>query len=77
MTPAFFIIAILGCGDGGTACEPVRVADAHYASMDACAGATAAVLMRNTDLQYPEVTAQCRPVTADSADAALARLPRG
>lgn len=64
MGPIFYVIAILGCGDAGGACQPVRVADAHYASADACNAAANSALMEQTDLSFPEVIAQCRPVTA-------------
>lgn len=77
MTAAFFIMAILGCGDAETGCRQVRVAEAHYATIDACVAATPAVLTRNTDLQYPVVSAQCRGVSAATADAELERYPRG
>lgn len=77
MTTAFFIMAILGCGDAETSCQQVRVAEAHYATVDACVAATTAVLTRNADLQYPVVSAQCRGVTSATAEAELARYPRG
>ena len=59
MGPALYIIAILGCGDGG-ACEQVRLAPATYASRDACALAAPAVLARSTDVDAPEIRAECR-----------------
>ncbi len=77
MTTAFFIMAILGCGDAEASCRQVRIADAHYATMDSCVAATSAVLTRNTDLQYPVVSAQCRGVTAGTAEVERARYPRG
>jgi hypothetical protein len=59
MEAAYFIIAILGCGEGEMPCEQVRVADARYESQAACVAATEGTLMRNTDLDFPVVVAQC------------------
>ncbi|WP_156680398.1 hypothetical protein [Sphingomonas profundi] len=61
MGPLFYVMAILGCGDAGGACQPVRVMDTHYASADACTAAVGQALMDATDLSFPEVTAECRP----------------
>ncbi len=77
MAPAFFIMAILGCGDAESSCQQVRVAEARYATLDACIAATQTVLTRNTDLEYPVVSAQCRGATAATAQAEQARYPRG
>lgn len=64
MGPAIFIIAIMGCGEGEAPCEQVRLADARYESAAACSAATADVVMRHTDVDYPVVVAQCRPAGA-------------
>lgn len=61
MGPAIFVIAIMGCGEGNAPCQEVRLADARYESAQACSAATEAALMRNTDIDYPVVVAQCRP----------------
>lgn len=76
MGPAFYIMAILGCGDAGAACEQVRVADAQYASADACTAAIGAILSKQDDISYPEVVAECRPASAIRT-AAQAVRPRG
>ena len=60
MGPAYFVIAILGCGEGEVACKEVRVADTRYQSEAACTAATDAALMRSIDVPYPVVVAQCR-----------------
>lgn len=60
MGPALYIIAILGCGDGGQVCQQVRLAPATYASHDACALAAPGVLARNTDVDAPEIRVECR-----------------
>jgi hypothetical protein len=75
MGPAFYIMAILGCSDAETACQQVRLADAHYVTVEACSAATAAVLDQNSDVAFPVVMAECRP--ASRAMAAAESKPRG
>ena len=65
MDPLMFVMAILGCGESDAACREVRVEPVRYESQAACLAATEAVLMRNDDLAYPTVVAQCR--RADTA----------
>lgn len=72
MASATILMAILGCGDAGTACEQVSVLPVTYASVDACVAAQDDVLAR-TDIMYPVVTAQCR--AAGSMSAALRNVP--
>ena len=76
MGPAFYIMAILGCGDGQAACQQVRVIETQYASVDACNAAMSTALMAATDLPFPEVSAQCRAATAPAMAAAVVK-PRG
>jgi hypothetical protein len=62
MGPAYFVIAILGCADGGTACTPVATLQTHYA--------TGAALETNSDFDFPTLLAQCRAgATSASAQA--------
>ncbi len=73
MATSVIIMAILGCGDAGTACEPVGVAPVRYESV----AAQEDVLAR-TDVMYPVVTAQCRPAsgaTPAKLDAARPKAP--
>jgi hypothetical protein len=60
MGPAYYILAVLGCGEGETACQQVAVADAQFATQAACQAASEDTLMRHTDADYPVVIAQCR-----------------
>lgn len=60
MTPVFFVLAIMGCGDDQSACSQVRVEPAHYATAAQCNAALPAALARNTDLDYPVISAACR-----------------
>jgi hypothetical protein len=63
--PAFYILAILGCGEGETQCNQVAVAPASYQSQADCNAASEDLLARHTDADFPVVIAQCR--RADSA----------
>ncbi len=60
METALYVMAILGCGDAGTGCREVRLADVPYQSVAACASARGQVLERNTDLDFPMLMARCR-----------------
>ena len=60
MEPLFFVMAIMGCSDGNAACAEARVETARYATMAQCRAAMPAALMRNTDIDYPVVAANCR-----------------
>ena len=55
----YFIIAILGCGEGDASCQQVRTLDTRYESQAACTQATDAVLPGQSDLDFPVVVAQC------------------
>ena len=63
MGPAYFVIAILGCGDGGSDCRTVAAPAAHYATEQACLAARAETLMANSDLEFPTLVAQCLSVS--------------
>lgn len=59
MEPVFFVMAILGCGDGDMACQPARIEPAHYTTMAQCRADAANALARNTDLSFPTISAKC------------------
>lgn len=59
MGPAFYVMAILGCGEGDAACEPVGVTEQMYQSLEACTAATPDAVTRHSGLAYPVVVAQC------------------
>jgi hypothetical protein len=67
MGPGYFVIAILGCADGSTACKPVATMPTQYASVAQCTAATEEALMRNSDLDFPTLMAQCRSVKAPAS----------
>ncbi|HEU4961294.1 MAG TPA: hypothetical protein VFT56_12910 [Sphingomonas sp.] len=60
MNPIFYVIAIMGCADGGQACQQQRVEPIHYVTPAACQAAMPDALARNTDLDYPTIQAACR-----------------
>ena len=72
MGPGFFVIAILGCADGSTACTRVATISTRYESREACAAAAAPTLAANGDFDFPTLMAECRPVKAPAAE----RAPR-
>jgi hypothetical protein len=75
MGPSYFVIAILGCGDGGIACQTVATPAAHYATEQACLAARTDTLMANSDLDFPTLFAQCLPVTRRSSAGETAPAP--
>jgi hypothetical protein len=58
--PATFLLAILGCGEGETACRPVAVSEARYESEASCMAASADQLARQDSLDFPVLVAECR-----------------
>jgi len=69
MHPLFYVIAIMGCSDGGQACQQQRVEPVHYMTPAACQAAIPAALERNTDLDYPTIEVACRASGQIMADA--------
>lgn len=85
MGPGYFMIAILGCADGGSACTPVATLPTHYASETECSAATVTALETNNNFDFPTLVARCRSAgkvqasaRRSSIDTPLpARAPRG
>ena len=65
----YFVIAILGCADGGSACTPVTTLQTRYATQSECTAATGAALIENSNFDFPTLVASCRHAEARSADA--------
>lgn len=61
MGAAFYIMAILGCGEAEAQCETVATVAARYESADACNAATQSAIEEHSDALFPVVVAQCRP----------------
>lgn len=60
MEPVFYVMAILGCGDGQLQCREVRVEPVRYHSAMQCQMAMARVLPRHADLSFPTIAASCQ-----------------
>jgi hypothetical protein len=60
MGPAYFILAILGCGEGDAPCRQVAVTGMTFDSQSACMAATGNAVEKYQDAPYPVVVAQCR-----------------
>jgi acyl-CoA synthetase (AMP-forming)/AMP-acid ligase II len=69
MGPGFFVIAILGCADGGTSCTPLTILQTRYATEAECTDAAGAALIENSQFDFPTLLARCRPGQAKSAEA--------
>ena len=65
MGTGYFVIAILGCADGGTLCTPVATLHARYETMAQCSDATAAALESNNHFDFPTLVARCRRGAAE------------
>ena len=72
MGPAFYIMAILGCGEADSACEPVATVAARYQSAEECNAATEAEIAQHSDVLFPVVVAQCRPAAQPTAQKVFA-----
>ena len=59
MDAAYFVIAILGCADGGSACTPVATLQTRYSTEAQCSAATTAALEENSDFDFPTLVARC------------------
>lgn len=68
MGSVFYVIAIMGCGDGQAACAEARLDTARYASAAQCRAAMPDVLARSNDLDFPTLTAACRRIGQSMAD---------
>ena len=70
MEPAYFVIAILGCADGGSACTPVATLPTHYENAAQCSVQTRAALEKSTDFDFPTLMAECRRGVSNAAASA-------
>ena len=76
MQSVFYVLAIMGCGDGPASCTAARVEQAQYATVAECRAQLPAALARNTDLSFPVIAADCRangPMRVARTDKAPAR----
>ncbi|MEZ0242764.1 MAG: hypothetical protein ACAH11_05275 [Sphingomonas sp.] len=59
MGPVYFVMAIMGCDDGGMACQQQRIEPVKYETAAQCQAAMSGALERNADLDFPVVGASC------------------
>lgn len=59
MDAVFYVMAIMGCSDGSTACAQARVEPVRYVTPKACQAAMPGALARNSDLSFPVISAAC------------------
>lgn len=60
MEQVLYVLAIMGCADDNAQCRQARVEPARYSSIQACQAAMPAALQRNTDIDYPVISAACQ-----------------
>ena len=75
MGPGYFVIAILGCADGGSACTPVATLQTRYASEAQCTAASVSALEANSNFDFPTLLARCRSGEAIAAEAQRDKAP--
>ena len=73
MGPVFYVLAIMGCGDGQEQCQAARVEAQRFATVAECQAALPAALARNTDLDYPVVSGACQRSGMQVVSSDLAR----
>jgi hypothetical protein len=64
MGPGYFVIAILGCADGGSSCTPIATLQTRYSTAAECSAASSAALEANSDFDFPTLLARCRAASA-------------
>ena len=80
MGPAYYVIAILGCGEAEAPCQQIGTTNAVYESVAACTAATDDALLSHSDASYPVVVAQCtsgRSVLSGEVQPGEIKLPEG
>lgn len=60
MGPGLYVIAIMGCADGGSACTPLATLPTRYESETACTAASVAALENGDRFDFPTILAQCQ-----------------
>ena len=68
MGAGYFVIAILGCADGGSACTPVATLPTRYESSAQCASASVSALEANSNFDFPTLLARCRQGATKASD---------
>lgn len=68
MGPGYFILAIMGCGDGAVMCEDIASRESVYRSEIECMADSDSMLEANIEAPYPMVVAQCRSISPQMAE---------
>lgn len=76
MGPVTYFIAILGCADGGAACQTVATTAARFDNQAQCVAARDSALDANTDLDFPMLLAECRRASTRAGGQVKARSPK-
>lgn len=71
MEAGYFILAILGCGDGAVMCDDIREAAPVYRSEVECLADSDAMLRAASDAPYPMLMAECRRISLQMAEARI------
>ena len=77
MEQVLYVLAIMGCGDDSLQCQQARLEPVRYTSIQACQAAMPAALQRNTDIEWPVISAACQRQTPQMVDARPAKARRG
>ncbi|MHA6718437.1 hypothetical protein ACX40Y_03200 [Sphingomonas sp. RS6] len=77
MDQLLYVMAIMGCSDDNLACRQVRLEPVQYTSQVACQEAMGDALRRNSDVDYPVVTATCQRQSEQMVARDEARRTRG
>ena len=75
MGPLSYVIAILGCADGGASCQTVATLAPRYQSEAQCAAARDSALDSNSDLDFPMLIARCQKSTGHPVAAGDRTMP--
>ncbi len=68
MGPGYFILAIMGCGDGATMCEQIALRETTFRSETACMAETESALDEAMDQPFPLLLADCRRVRPQTVE---------
>ena len=67
MGPGYFILAIMGCGDGTAMCQEIRDTGRVYRSEIECMADSETTLMDASGLSFPEIMVECRRISPQMA----------
>lgn len=71
MGPGYFILAIMGCGDGAAMCEEIQRLEPVYRSEYECLADSEAALHAASASPYPMIVAECQQLSPQIAQARL------